>query len=108
MGTQLRYTPNGLPLTDYEREVLVVLMEECAEVTQAASKLIRFGKENRPAVGGETRPGRLNTEVLAEEIGHLRYLLTMVRSLDMYDANLEIEAQQNKHDKMRWFMQSTR
>ena len=98
-----KYQPNGKPLTDYEREVLVVLMEECAEVTQAASKLIRFGKENRPEPDG-----RWNTDVLAEEIGHLRYLLTMIRDLGLYGVEAEVAAQQHKRDRMRWFMQTSR
>jgi len=35
-------TPCELP-TEYEREVLTILMEECAEVIQRASKALRFG-----------------------------------------------------------------
>jgi NTP pyrophosphatase (non-canonical NTP hydrolase) len=98
-----QYQPNGTPLTDYEREVLTVLMEECAEVTQAASKLLRFGKENRPEPDG-----RPNTEILANEIGDLRYLLTMVRDLDLYNPQIEVAAQERKHDRMRWYMQTKR
>jgi hypothetical protein len=67
------YQPNGTPLTDREREVLVILMEECAEVIQAASKLIRFGKE--------TRPDDLhlpNSEVLGIEIGDLKCMIDNV------------------------------
>jgi hypothetical protein len=92
-----------MPLTEYEREVLIVLMEECAEVTQAASKLLRFGKENRPEP--DSRP---NTEILAGEIGELRYLLAMVKDLDLYDPQIEVQASQRKRDRMRWFMQTTR
>ena len=72
-----RYQPNGKPLTDREREILIVLMEECAEVTQAASKLLRFGKENRPDNGVS------NVETLSKEVGDLRYMLTMVRDADL-------------------------
>lgn len=68
-----RYQPNGTPLTDREREVLVILMEECAEVIQAASKLIRFGKENRP--DDLHLP---NSEVLGIEIGDLRCMIDNV------------------------------
>lgn len=65
-----RYQPNGTPLTDREREVLVILMEECAEVIQAASKLIRFGKENRP-----DQAHLPNSEVLGIEIGDLKCMI---------------------------------
>lgn len=68
----MAYQPNGTPLTDFEREVLVILMEECAEVIQAASKLIRFGKENRPDTGIS------NSVVLAHEIGDLRAMVALV------------------------------
>ena len=97
---QKTYTPNGKPLTEREREVLIVLMEECAEVTQAASKLLRFGKENRPDGGVP------NTEVLSDEAGHLKYMLTMARDLGLIDTDIESKAQMRKHDRMRWFMQS--
>jgi len=60
-----RYIPNGTPLTDYEREILVCAMEECGEIVRAASKVIRFGKENRPD------SGIVNTEALSGEIGDL-------------------------------------
>lgn len=95
-----RYQPNGKPLTDREREILIVLMEECAEVTQAASKLLRFGKENRPDNGVS------NVDTLSKEVGDLRYMLTMVRDADLTIERIEIEQQQRKHDRMRWFMQS--
>ena len=95
-----QYIPNGIPLSDREREILIVLMEECAEVIQAASKLLRFGKENRPDNGIS------NIETLSKEIGDLRYMLTMVRDADLTIEEIEIKQQQIKHDRMRWFMQS--
>ncbi len=67
-----RYIPNGTPLTPWETEILTVLMEEAAEVIQAASKLIRFGKENRP--GPDAVP---NTMVLGLEVGDLEEMLSL-------------------------------
>ncbi len=96
-----RYQPNGKPLTDREREILTILMEECAEVTQAASKLLRFGKENRPDNGIS------NVDTLSRECGDLRYLLTMVRDAGLTDEAIEIDAQARKHDRLRWFMQTS-
>jgi|SRR5882672_6554960 len=98
----MTYIPTGTTLTDYEREALVILMEECAEVIQAASKLIRFGKENRPDNGIS------NTETLSLEAGDLRYMLTVIRDLELTDEETEIKGQQRKHDRIRWYMQSKR
>lgn len=83
--SDMYYTPNGTPLTDHERELLVVLMEECAEVTQAASKLIRFGKENRPD-GGEP-----NTRVLALEIGDLLHMVDLVAEARLVSSQAAID-----------------
>ncbi len=37
-------TPAPLP-TAYQREILTILIEECAEVQQRATKMLRFGIE---------------------------------------------------------------
>jgi hypothetical protein len=64
-----RYVPNGRPLTPYEREVLENLQEEAAEVIVAASKVLRFGLDNRP------EDGIPNTEHLGIEVGNLNYMI---------------------------------
>jgi hypothetical protein len=99
------YQPNGVPLTPHESEILVVLIEECGEVIQAATKLLRFGKENRPDDGG-VGAGEPNTVVLSKEVGDLRYLLTMVRDAGLTEELIERQAQERKHDRLRWFMQT--
>jgi hypothetical protein len=80
-----QYVPNGTPLTDLEKEVLTILMEECGEVviecgrvSVAASKLIRFGKENRPDENGQA-----NTQVLGHEIGDLMCLFDRIAQLGL-------------------------
>lgn len=67
-----KYKPNGTSLTAWENEILTVLIEECAEVIQAATKLQRFGKENRP--DADASP---NTTVLGLECGDLEYMLRL-------------------------------
>lgn len=59
-------TPGPLP-TPFEREVLTVLIEECAEVVQRATKALRFGIE-------ESQPGQQekNWQRLGYEIGDLQ------------------------------------
>ena len=48
---------------DWKENLLVVCMEECAEIAQAASKALRFGLENSyPEKGGEA-----NAEALLKE-----------------------------------------
>lgn len=66
-----KFTPqDGRPLTPYEREILTILQEECAEVIVAASKLLRFGL-------GNTNPDTkvINTTELSLEIGDLCHIL---------------------------------
>lgn len=63
-----RYAFPGAPVTEREREVLEILQEECAEVVQASSKLLRFGQENYPGYGD-------NQEQLGLEIGDLLELI---------------------------------
>ncbi len=97
-----RYIPNGTPLTDYERELLVILMEECAEVTQAASKLIRFGKENRP-VNGET-----NTRALGLEVGDLSHMILLSRMAGLFSNNDILDGEERKCERLARYMQATR
>lgn len=98
----VRYQPNGIPLTDYERELLVILMEECGEVIQAASKLIRFGKENRPDTGFS------NSFVLGAEIGDLERVILMVIENDIVTLTSIEEGRQRKRERLAQFMQTVR
>lgn len=66
-----KYFSKSPPLTPYEKEVLTILMEECAEVIQAASKMIRFGREERPDNGVQ------NDQHLGIEIGELFEMINM-------------------------------
>lgn len=62
---------------------------------------LRFGRENKPDSGIP------NTETLSREAGDLQYMLTMARDLDLIDTDISSRAQMQKHDRMRWYMQST-
>lgn len=95
-----RYKPNGSPITDYERELLVILMEECAEVTQAASKLLRFGKENHP------HTGLSNSLVLATEMGDLDAVMAMVGEAGLIDRVTVNGAAHNKRLRLAHYMQN--
>jgi len=95
-----RYKPNGIPLTDHERELLVILMEECAEVTQAASKLLRFGKENHPDTG------KSNSLVLACEMGDLEAIMSMTEDAGLVDRETIGNANMRKRERLAHFMQT--
>lgn len=97
-----KYKPNGTPLNDYERELLVILMEECAEVTQAASKLLRFGKENHPDTGLS------NSLVLATEVGDLEAVMDMTREAGLIDRETIGNANMRKRERLAYFMQNRR
>jgi NTP pyrophosphatase (non-canonical NTP hydrolase) len=60
------------------REVLLILQEECAEVTQAISKCFRFGPD-------QMKPGkdRTNINMLEEEIGDLFAMVELLTDLNV-------------------------
>jgi NTP pyrophosphatase (non-canonical NTP hydrolase) len=60
------------------REVLLILQEECAEVTQAVSKCFRFGPD-------QMKPGkdRTNINMLEEEIGDLFAMVELLTDLEV-------------------------
>lgn len=96
-----RYKPNGTPLMDYERELLVITMEEAGEVIQACSKLIRFGKENRP--DGD-RKG--NNEYLALEIGDFQEMVNQLWKANLIQMGHVKEGQARKKERLARFMQT--
>ena len=81
------------------REILLILQEECAEVTQAISKCFRFGPD-------QMKPGkdRTNINMLQEELGDL---LAMIELLVKQDIGVDtvglIDAKVKKIEKLkRW------
>jgi hypothetical protein len=103
------YKPNGKPLTEYERELLTCLAEECAEVAQAACKLLRFGKESRPDGGGT------NGAHLSEEIGHLYAVVDLLHHrpraasqlprADILNEDLTVAGFGRKIERLKKFLQ---
>lgn len=96
-----RYKPNGTPLTDYEREVLVILMEECAEVIQAASKMIRFGKENRP------NSCITNSHELSLELGDLGHMVDLASRAKLITDEGMFQGESRKRERLLKYMQTT-
>ena len=72
---------------------LIVLMEECAEVIQAASKCVRFTwEEDYPGYG-------VNHEVLAREVGDLLGIIESL-PLDQNLINLHKSTKMTKVEKL--------
>lgn len=65
-------------MNEETREILLILQEECAEVTQAISKCFRFGPD-------QLKPGkeRTNINMLEEEIGDLMAMVELLTDLDI-------------------------
>jgi len=100
MTDSTRYVPTGTRLTEHEREILTILMEEACEVAIACSKMIRFGKENRPDSGVS------NSRELGLEIGDFQHMVARVRVLDLVvDADI-YEGQLRKRERLSKYLQT--
>jgi NTP pyrophosphatase (non-canonical NTP hydrolase) len=85
-------------MKDCEKQVLLIAQEECAEVTQAISKVFRFGLNG-------THPDRAqdNQEHLSEEIGDLIAMIELlIRNGIIKEADV-MQARINKFKKLsKW------
>jgi len=88
--------PEGL-----ERELLTILIEECAEVQQRATKMLRFGVN-------EAQPGQpyTNAERLSVEVGDLSHLVRRCIDARLLDGVLVLRASEAKREKLDRFLQS--
>lgn len=94
-----RYKSTGTQVNDYERELLVILSEECAEVIQAVTKLLRFGKNEHYRDGIET------TEKLGLECGDLECMLQLMREKDIVSHEDVWKGRLRKKEKLAKYMQ---
>ena len=83
-------------LSDKQREALLILQEECAEVTQAVSKIFRFGADN-------FKPGKTltNTEHLETELGDLLCMIEILYDQGLIRAEEIEQAMQAKREKLK-------
>jgi NTP pyrophosphatase (non-canonical NTP hydrolase) len=58
-------------MTESEKQILLICQEECAEVTQAISKVFRFG------IDAEYN-GQTNSQRLTEEVGDLFCMIKLM------------------------------
>jgi len=84
-------------MNDNLREVMLILQEECAEVTQALSKCFRFGPD-------QLKPGkeRTNISMVEEEIGDLFAMVELLVDMDVGVTNEGIQnAKMRKFEKLK-------
>jgi NTP pyrophosphatase (non-canonical NTP hydrolase) len=74
-------------------EILHITQEECAEVTQAISKVFRFGFAG-------THNGKTNKESLEEEIGDLECMLELLKQEFAIDREQVEQAKLRKATKL--------
>jgi NTP pyrophosphatase (non-canonical NTP hydrolase) len=86
-------------IDDQTREALLITQEECAEVTQAISKVFRFGFDTRyPDMESPT-----NKEKMEEEIGDLLAMIDiLVEKCIISDNNINQARKQKKNKLKRW------
>lgn len=85
-----------MKIGDRELEVLLIAQEECAEVVQAISKLLRFGPNS-------TWNDRSNQERLEEEIGDLMCMIELMEQRGIIDSEFVRRAKTAKYHKLeKW------
>jgi NTP pyrophosphatase (non-canonical NTP hydrolase) len=83
-------------INEANREILLITQEECAEVTQAISKVFRFGME-------DTHNGETNREHLEEEIGDLMCMIDLLIDNGIVSESAVMAAKNEKLNKlMTW------
>lgn len=93
-------TPCTLP-TPRESEILIILIEECAEVQQRATKMLRFGRD-------EVQPGQplSNMERLSQELGDLQAILTLAEDAGLVSRDIAGKQAPIKFEKLERYMQT--
>jgi NTP pyrophosphatase (non-canonical NTP hydrolase) len=85
--------------TAEEKEILNILLEECAEVTQAISKIFRFGFES---CHPET-PNISNRKHLTEEIGDLMTMIMITAKKEIINEGSAFDYAEKKFVKLELF-----
>ena len=79
-----------------DSEILLITQEECAEVTQAISKVFRFGMDDE-------HKGQTNREHLEEEIGDLMCMIDLLIDNGIVSEAAVMSAKAEKLNKlMTW------
>ncbi len=76
-------------MTELERELLVITMEECAELAMACSKLLRFGDEIQ------------HRDSLIQEAGDVMCMTTLLVEHNLMEESDMLQAVENKRNKLK-------
>jgi NTP pyrophosphatase (non-canonical NTP hydrolase) len=79
-----------------EEEILTILQEECAEVSQIVCKIRRFGIDHP-----HLKEGGSNRERLTEEIGDLQAMINLLKSFNIVSEQGVEQAQHAKFEKLK-------
>lgn len=93
-------TPEKLP-SPYEREILIILMEECAEIQHRAAKALRFGLAE--VQHGQDASNRVR---LSREIGDLDAVFELAMSTGIISMDAIAEGVERKQKKLKKYMQT--
>ncbi len=86
----------GVEMDNVNKEIMLIAQEECAEVTQAISKVFRFGIDGM-------HNGATNKQRLEEEVGDLLCMIEMMIEKNIIDGKLVAQAGVNKKQKLaKW------
>jgi NTP pyrophosphatase (non-canonical NTP hydrolase) len=78
------------------RETLLITQEECAEVTQAISKVFRFGMDAQYPTGAPT-----NKQRLEEELGDLQAMILILSQRGIINMKSVEHAAEAKVEKLK-------
>ena len=83
-------------MNDAQKEIMLIAQEECAEVTQAISKVFRFG------IDGEHN-NLTNRQRLTEELGDLHCMIELMVESDIISRKELFNASGAKREKLlKW------
>ena len=84
-------------MNDKIKETLVILQEECAEVIQATSKILRFGFDSRYP----TEESASTKDCLEMEVGQLLCMIGILVDKGVIDENAMMTAMEHKNEKLK-------
>lgn len=85
-------------MDEQTKEVMLILQEECAEVTQAVSKCFRFGIDNFKPGKPKTNRGHLE-----DELGDLLAMIAILERMGIIEqANLEAATRAKIEKLKKW------
>jgi hypothetical protein len=84
-------------LTDIQKDILVNMMEEAAEVIQACSKMLRFGNNKKAHAKGKGT----NKTYLSLEIGNLDRCITLAEEQGLVNESVVGSGYRSKLKKWR-------